>query len=86
MNLAGCDSSVTKTVEVYSKVTADFSIERVDSCSPFKIRIDNFSSGGITDFIWKYTVNDSIILHDFSDPDIPVYHNQTLFPFKYPLY
>ncbi len=25
MNLAGCDSSVTRTVEVYSKVTADFS-------------------------------------------------------------
>jgi gliding motility-associated-like protein len=85
MNLAGCDSSVTKTVDVYSKVTADFSIERVDSCSPFKIRIDNFSSGGITDFIWRYTENDSITLHDFSNPLIPFYQNQTLLPVKYPV-
>ncbi|MBN1144585.1 MAG: PKD domain-containing protein [Bacteroidales bacterium] len=85
MNLAGCDSSITKTVEVYSKVTADFSIERVDSCSPFKIRVDNFSSGGITDFIWKYTENDSIIKYDFSDPDIPVYHNQSDSVIRHPI-
>jgi PKD repeat protein len=85
MNLAGCDSSITRTLEVYSKVTADFAIERLDSCSPFKIVINNFSSGGITDFIWKYTPADSIILYDFSDPDIPVYRNQTLLPVKYPI-
>lgn len=85
MNLAGCDSSITKTVGVYSKVTADFSIARVDSCSPFKIDIDNFSSGGITDFTWKYTEADSMTLHDFSDPDIPVYRNQTLLPIRHPI-
>jgi PKD repeat protein len=85
MNLAGCDSSITRTVQVYSKVTADFAIERLDSCSPFKIVVDNFSSGGITDFIWKYTPDDSLILHDFSNPDIPVYRNQTLLPIKYPI-
>ncbi|MBN2814106.1 MAG: PKD domain-containing protein, partial [Bacteroidales bacterium] len=85
MNLAGCDSSITKTVGVYSKVTADFSIARVDSCSPFKIDIDNFSSGGITDFTWKYTEADSMTLYDFSDPDIPVYRNQTLLPISHPI-
>jgi PKD repeat protein len=31
MNLAGCDSSISRTVEVFSKVTADFTIERLDS-------------------------------------------------------
>ncbi|MFO7369394.1 MAG: PKD domain-containing protein, partial [Bacteroidales bacterium] len=85
MNFAGCDSSITKTVEVYSKVTADFAIERVDSCSPFTIRINNFSSGGITEFIWKYTEDDSITQYDFSDPDIPVYRNQTLLPIRHPI-
>ena len=85
MNLAGCDSSITRTVQVYSKVTADFAIERLDSCSPFKIIVNNYSSGGITDFIWKYTDNDSVILHDFSDPDIPLYRNQTLLPLRYPI-
>ena len=85
MNLAGCDSSITRAVEVYSKVTADFAIERLDSCSPFKIVINNFSSGGITDFIWKYTPSDSIVMTDFSDPDIPVYRNQTLLPIRYPI-
>ncbi len=85
MNLAGCDSSITRTVQVYSKVTADFAIERLDSCSPFKITVNNFSSGGITDFIWKYTPVDSFTLHDFSDPDIPAYRNQTLLPIKYPI-
>jgi len=83
MNLAGCDSSISRPVEVYSKVTADFAIERLDSCSPFKIAINNFSSGGITDFIWKYTPDDSIVLHSFANPDIPVYRNQTLLPLKY---
>lgn len=85
MNLAGCDSSITRSVQVYSKVTADFAIERLDSCSPFKIAVDNFSSGGITEFIWKYTPADSIVLSDFSNPDIPVYHNLTNLPVKYPI-
>ncbi|HLO57918.1 MAG TPA: PKD domain-containing protein [Bacteroidales bacterium] len=84
MNLAGCDSSVTKTVKVYSKVTADYSIERVDSCSPFRIKVDNFSSGGITDYIWKYTAQDSLTLHTNADPVIPVYHNKGLVPLTYP--
>jgi PKD repeat protein len=85
MNLAGCDSSLTRTVEVYSKVTADFAIARLDSCSPFKLAVSNYASGGITDFIWKYTPTDSIVLHDFSDPDIPVYRNQTTMPLRYPI-
>jgi len=85
MNLAGCDSSVTRTVQVYSKVTADFSIERVDSCSPFKIAVDNFSSGGISEFTWKYTPYDSITLYDFIDPDIPAYHNVSGLPVRYPI-
>ncbi len=85
MNLAGCDSSVTHTVNVYSKVTADFAIARLDSCSPFKIGISNFSSGGITDFVWKYTAADSIVMHTFADPDIPYYRNQSSFPVKYPI-
>jgi PKD repeat protein len=85
MNLAGCDSSITREVEVYSKVTADFAIERLDSCSPFKIIVNNFSSGGIADFIWKYTEDDSITLLDFSNPDIPVYRNQTLLPIRHPI-
>jgi PKD repeat protein len=83
MNLAGCDSSVTHPVQVYSKVSADFAIARLDSCSPFKIAVSNFSSGGITDFVWKYTPDDSLVLHDFSDPDIPVYHNPTTTSAKY---
>jgi PKD repeat protein len=85
MNLAGCDSSITRTVQVYSKVTADFAIARLDSCSPFKIAISNFSSGGITDFVWKYTPVDSLVLHDFSNPDIPVYRNQTMQTLTYPI-
>ena len=85
MNLAGCDSTLTRPVQVYSKVTADFAIARLDSCSPFKIAVSNYSSGGITDFIWKYTASDSLVLHDFSDPDIPVYRNQTTLPIDYPI-
>ena len=85
MNLAGCDSSITKTVTVYSKVTADFAVERVDSCSPFRISVDNYASGGITDFVWQYNNSDSLVLHSFDDPVIPVYHNTGLFPVQYPL-
>ncbi|HEX2394859.1 MAG TPA: PKD domain-containing protein, partial [Bacteroidales bacterium] len=85
MNLAGCDSSVTRTVQIFSKVTADFAIERVDSCSPFKIKVDNYSSGGISEFTWKYTDDDSITLFNFSDPNIPLYRNTSGLPVKYPM-
>jgi PKD repeat protein len=85
MNLAGCDSSLTRQVQVYSKVTADFAIARLDSCSPFKIAVSNFSSGGITDFVWRYSSVDSLVLHSFSDPDIPVFRNQSMLPVKYPI-
>ncbi len=85
MNLAGCDSSITHTVNVYSKVTADFAIARLDSCSPFKIEISNFSTGGITDFVWKYNPVDSLVMHTFANPDIPVYRNQSALPVKYPI-
>ncbi len=85
MNPAGCDSSISRNVQVYSKVTADFAIERLDSCSPFRIAVNNYSFGGITDFIWKYTEDDSIIFHDFSNPVIPIYRNQTLLPVRYPV-
>jgi PKD repeat protein len=79
-NPDGCDSSITKPVEVYSKVQAGFTISKIDSCSPFRIRVKNNCSGGISDFIWKYTEDDSIVLNDFSDPDIPTYVNQTSGP------
>ncbi|MBN2275775.1 MAG: PKD domain-containing protein, partial [Bacteroidales bacterium] len=82
-NSVGCDSAMTKPVQVYSNVNADFSISRLDSCSPFKIRVDNFSSGGITDFIWQYTPDDSLMMTTFDDPDIPVYHNTSLLPQDY---
>jgi PKD repeat protein len=85
MNLAGCDSSITRPVQVYSRVTADFTIERIDSCSPFRLAVRNYSAGGITDFTWKYTENDSMILHSFADPFIPVYRNQTLLPIRHPV-
>ncbi len=84
-NVAGCDSSITKDVTVYSHVSADFSIERIDSCSPFKIRIDNFSTGGISEFVWQYTENDSFKLNTFTDPVIPVYHNTGLVPITHPV-
>lgn len=84
-NPAGCDSSITKPVEVYSKVQAGFVISKVDSCSPFKLKIINNSQGGISEFIWKYTTNDSIVLNDFSNPDIPAYINQSLNPQIYEL-
>jgi len=83
MNAAGCDSSVTRPIHVYSNVIADFSIAQKDSCSPFIIDVDNLSSGGISEFIWKFTPDDSIILHDFSNPEIPVYQNTSLNPQQY---
>jgi PKD repeat protein len=82
-NPYGCDSSITHDVTVYAHVDAKFTINRVDSCSPFKIRLNNDSQGGITDFIWKYTPDDSIVLNNFSDPDIPVYRNNGTTPDVY---
>ncbi len=79
-NPAGCDSSISRTVDVFSKVSAAFTVAQLDSCSPFKIRVENLSFGGITDFIWKYNSTDSIVLHDFSSPDIPVYRNLSQVP------
>ncbi len=85
MNLAGCDSSISRNVEVYSKVTADFSVARLDSCSPFRVVAENFSTGGISEFIWRYNLTDSLVYHDFRNPDIPPYINRTMDPVAWPI-
>ena len=82
-NPYGCDSSISRNVEVYAYVDAKFTVNKADSCSPFKIRLNNDSQGGISDFIWKYTPDDSIVLNDFSNPDIPVYRNNDTVPHIY---
>jgi len=74
-NLYGCDSSFYRDVEVYANVYPEFTISKVDSCSPFKIRVNNSSHGNIDDYIWKYTPDDSIVLNNPSNPDIPAYIN-----------
>lgn len=53
-NLLGCDSSVTRPVEVYAFVDAAFSLPVVDSCSPFTIRPSNLSSAGAHVFDWDF--------------------------------
>lgn len=53
-NLLGCDSSVTRPVEVFAFVDAEFSLPVVDSCSPFTIRPSNLSSAGAHVFNWDF--------------------------------
>ncbi len=48
----GCKDSITHPVEVYRYVEADFTVARVDSCSPFHVRIENHSRGGSYDWFW----------------------------------
>ena len=74
-NLFGCDSSFYRDVRVYANTYPGFTISKADSCSPFKIRVNNSSHGHITDYIWKYTPDDSIVLYNPSNPDIPPYIN-----------
>jgi PKD repeat protein len=53
-NLLGCDSVVTRPVEVFAFVDAEFNLPVVDSCSPFTIRPDNLSSTGAKVFEWDF--------------------------------
>jgi PKD repeat protein len=50
----GCDSSITKQVEVFSYIDALFTIQNVDSCSPFPLQIQNSSPDGVAFYQWDF--------------------------------
>jgi PKD repeat protein len=73
-NSDGCDSSITKEVNVYEYIQSDFSVQTVDSCSPFPVHIQNFSSPGATQFEWDFGDGSPV---DNTENPIHTYHNTT---------
>jgi PKD repeat protein len=69
-NMLGCDSVVTRPVEVFAFVDAEFNLPVVDSCSPFRLRPDNLSSLGAKVFNWDF--GDGNTSTDF-EPIVPSY-------------
>jgi len=53
-NSYGCDSTVFKVFTVYANSKANFIVEKLDSCSPFPIRIKNLSSQGASWYEWDF--------------------------------
>lgn len=72
-NLLGCDSVVTRPVEVFAFIDAEFSLPVADSCSPFTIRPENLSSAGAQVFHWDF--GNSTTSTDF-EPIVPAYVEQ----------
>ncbi len=49
-----CESSTSKELKVYPKITADFSTDdNVIDCSPLNISFDNSSAGNIASYSWQ---------------------------------
>lgn len=53
-NLAGCDSIISKDVDVFAFIDANFSLPVVDSCSPLTLRLNNQSSQGSKFTEWDF--------------------------------
>jgi len=53
-NLYGCDSTISKSFTIYANSKANFIVEKLDSCSPFPVRIKNLSSQGATWYEWDF--------------------------------
>ena len=68
-NLLGCDSVITRPVEVYAYIDASFALPVTDSCSPFTIRPDNLSSPGAKVFDWNFGHATSSLF----EPVVPAY-------------
>ncbi len=54
MNTYGCDSTVSKTVTVYSYVKAGFTTDNIAGCSPLPVTTFNYSSEGSKYFLWSF--------------------------------
>ncbi|MBN1415472.1 MAG: PKD domain-containing protein [Bacteroidales bacterium] len=54
MNTFGCDSTISKTVTVYSYVQAAFTTDNVGGCSPLPVNTFNYSSEGSKYFQWSF--------------------------------
>lgn len=74
-NLAGCDSVISRDVNVLAYIDADFSLPVIDSCSPLTPRFTNLSSPGSKITKWNFDNGDPINT-DFN-PIPPTYTNTT---------
>lgn len=52
-NKAGCVNSITKNIEVWPQVTADFTYQKQSECTPTTVTLENTSLNGTT-FEWNY--------------------------------
>lgn len=73
-NLAGCDSIITRSVNVLAYIESQFSLPVVDSCSPLQLRITNLSSDGAKIREWDF--GNGEVSSDF-EPVPPPYTNLT---------
>lgn len=47
-----CKDSVTKTITLFPYISARFTLDNADGCSPFLVNINDASAGGIINRIW----------------------------------
>lgn len=64
LNTYGCDSTISKTVTVYSYVKAGFTTDNAAGCSPLPVRTFNYSSEGSKFFQWNFGDNNTSTLRE----------------------
>ena len=79
-NAFGCDSTVRDSVEVFAYIDAAFNVPRADSCSPFRLDIENLSSIGAR--FWDWELSEGSVLRQSipndSTPNFGTLTNTTL--------
>ncbi len=56
----GCRDVISKDIISYAFIESSFAVENTDSCSPFPLRINNLSPGGVDEFFWNFGDGSSV--------------------------
>ncbi len=70
-----CADTSIHSVEILAFIDANFGIPNNDSCAPFTVRLNNYSSPGAHEFIWD--LGPAGVSTDFVPAVLPEYDNDT---------
>ena len=84
-SLYGCADTARTDVTVHDYIKADFSVSNPVGCAPYEVTIDEYSSGGISNYYWDFDGDGVIDSTNVTGTFSRVFQNTTDATIVYPL-